>query len=674
MLAREIDGRTYHAPIPAVRLAYDLVQNRTPSDIAQAERTLSAVIACQETQGGDPHRGNFRWQREDEAVEDLNAVQFVLFNLIPLMIQWEDRLSKQMALRVRKSIRLGLEEIERIDVHLAYTNIVLKDITNSVLGGELMQDDRVRDRGRTKLVKWLQFTDRSGIPAEYNSPGDAGVALNVLHRLYTLATDRETAIRARTAATRLGLSCVLHLNPHTGRWAGPYSRAYLGQVFDEATGVDTVRGWIEEGILPEWLATPIDVRPSHLRVTETADSDTVAIATYHTPVYDFGIATQELTTQANRFIACQSNVCIAHYTRDTDGSGRSPGVFTTRYLTNDHWIGDYRQTSSRAPNLLAEEGRFHGVQDGPRAIGVYAPRWPAASGSGVDGWHPCESAKAALIWDRRDVVEEILVNGNPVTTLPHDVPSDATVAVTSGDVHFGVRLFTISDFGRDAPIRLVERHDCLLLEAYNYLGPSKTFWEQAHPGSFFQGLPQCGFYLELGERSEYESGSAFADRVASGRLFERCDPPATYDKGAKRVWRLGYERDHLSFGLEVDLMTWTLKRRWTHDGEASWPMLESAIARQSKKGKIAVMGGDLRCGKQAAWVYGCKKRRLWAAGYHGATPKPVTLETPQGSVSLKGMATGTIVWDRRHVTIEATEIKGKPKIDGGELVQLTTAK
>ena len=121
-------------------------------------------------------------------------------------------------------------------------------------------------------------------------------------------------------------------------------------------------------------------------------------------------------------------------------------------------------------------------------------------------------------------------------------------------------------------------------------------------------------------------------------------------------------------------MSWEMMRRWTHSGDETWPMLQCVQAEQSRKGKVAVMGGELKCGKQAAWVYGCKKSKIWAAGYHGKTPKPLTFQTPEGEVTLKAMGTGTIVWDNGRITIEATEVKGKPKVEGGELVEVVTAK
>ena len=171
MLAREVDGRHYRSPRTALQLAYDLVQNGAREDLDQAERTIHAVLDCQERNPSDPHRGNFLWEREDEVVEDLNAVQFILFELVPILTQWEDRLSKAISARMREAVRLGLEEIERIDVHLDYTNIVLKDITNSVLGGELLKDRRIRKRGLDKLVRWLAYTDESGIPRHHLQPG-----------------------------------------------------------------------------------------------------------------------------------------------------------------------------------------------------------------------------------------------------------------------------------------------------------------------------------------------------------------------------------------------------------------------------------------------------------------------------------------------------------------------
>ena len=341
MFSREVDGRVYHSLIPAVRFIPKLVENGTETDLALAERMITAVLACQEKDPTDPHIGNFLWEREDEIVEDLNAVQFALFNLIPMMVQWKDRLEEATQTAVLKAIRLGLEEIQRLDVGLEYTNIVLKDITNSCLGGELLNDDEIANRGYSKLLAWMQFTNQSGLPTEYNSPAYATIALEVLNMLATKVNHKATSIRAKMMLWRLGLSTALHIHPHTARLSGPFSRAYRPTVFTETPPEgEMVRNRIVKGLLPDWLNLVLRHRPIPMSVVETADAQNqVSITTFLSHSFSFGVATKELTTQNNRFIALQSNVCIAHY--DIPGQDQA-GVLFSRYILDDKWVGDFR--------------------------------------------------------------------------------------------------------------------------------------------------------------------------------------------------------------------------------------------------------------------------------------------------------------------------------------------
>ena len=45
---------------------------------------------------------------------------------------------------------------------------------------------------------------------------------------------------------------------------------------------------------------------------------------------------------------------------------------------------------------------------------------------------------------------------------------------------------------------------------------------------------------------------------------------------------VAYTRDEQTVGIEVELMEWQLKRRWTHQGDLGTPMLDSPIAKQSR--------------------------------------------------------------------------------------------
>ncbi|MFN2286426.1 MAG: hypothetical protein ACK2UQ_18560, partial [Anaerolineae bacterium] len=253
--------------------------------------------------------------------------------------------------------------------------------------------------------------------------------------------------------------------------------------------------------------------------------------------------------------------------------------------------------------------------------------------------------------------DEIWVGEQRIESLPADVPPGEVVIVGSGNALFAVLPLTRTDMGRDAPIRLVEREGDLVLEIYNYLGPEKSFWEMGWPGAFYKGKPQCGVYLEVAERAAYPNGRAFGQAVASDALLDETEAPFTYAAEGERLWTIEYSRDGQKLGIEVDLMAWVLKRRWTQDGELGWPMLESPIARQSRTGHIEVGDAMLDCGAESAWLFASPTSGRYVAAYHGLTPAPLMLTTPGGTVTIPAMGTGIVVWDNGEVVVEAVDIE-----------------
>ena len=84
MVARQIDGKTFHAMQTTARLAGRLAANGPDDDWRRVGPIVASLLECQHHEA--PHRGNFRWEWEDATVEDLNAVQFALFYLIPIAL------------------------------------------------------------------------------------------------------------------------------------------------------------------------------------------------------------------------------------------------------------------------------------------------------------------------------------------------------------------------------------------------------------------------------------------------------------------------------------------------------------------------------------------------------------------------------------------------------------
>lgn len=650
LLFNRTENGLFHESRRGAAFAAQLVANGTPQDIELAHKVLNVVLGCQERRAGDPHHGNFMWMLEDDVVFDLNAVEFNLEHLTPMMIQHGDRLSPDLRARVLEAIRLGLDEIRRLDVLVAYSNITLLDILNSCLGGELLGDAAIAQRGYRKLVEWMAFTDMNGVPYEYNSPTYGAVNLRALKRLADLVQDNDTRIRARTMSARLGLSAALHIHAKTGRWAGPHSRAYHPSVVCETEAeVVLLNRWIADGTVPAWIADALHQRPAAFEIAETASADRQhGLTTYHSPSFALGVASQEFGDQ--------SDVLMLHYHRP--GAAR-PGVLYTRYLTNDKWLGDFYHATDRTKSRnLVEEGRFWGVQQGPRAIGLYTvPR-----SLGV-----IRSAKAAFVWTDRQHVDELWIGARKIDQLPAEAAPGEVIIVGSGDALVAVLPLARTDLGRDAPIRLVERQGDLVLEIYNYLGPQKSFWEMGWPGAFYKGKPQCGVYVEVAERSAYPDGRAFGQAVASGTLQDATEAPFTYDGVRPRLWTVEYARDGETLGIEVDLMEWRLQRRWTQDGESEWPMLRCTtatqpIASETRTGHVTVGEAALTCGQDAAWLFASPATGRYVAAYHGLRPAPLSLVVPGGRVDVEAMGTGTVVWDNGQVAVEAVGLRGQPVI------------
>jgi hypothetical protein len=639
MVARTTEYGVFHETRRAARLAAQLLANGTPQDCELAERILREVLKYQERDARDPHFGNFYWMREDSHVEDLNAVEFVLEALIPMIIRHGARLSPGTRTLVLESIRLGLAAVERLDVSVAYTNITGLDVVNSCLGGEVLGDAAIAERGYCKLAAWIEQINRSGHPLEYNSPTYTAVTIRALKVLTDLVQDERTRRAAQALAARLALSVALHIhmgNMGTGRWAGPHGRAYQPSVVCETPPeVEMVRSWIADGTVPAWVGDVLDAQsdgPSPgLTVVETAErGHDLLISTHLTPQYALGVASRSFHPQAN--------VCMLHYARP--GAER-PGVLYTRYILDDKWFGDaYHATDRTKTRNLPDEGKFCAVHQDERAIGIYS----------LTGHNQFRSAKAVLIWTQINCIDEIWVGNRRIEELPTEIPADVPVVIASGEVYVALRPLRRTALGKEAPTLLVERAGDLVLELFNYRGPEKRFWELNWPGAFFQGQPFCAFYLEVAPRTAYPSAADFAQVVAGGTFQEALAAPYTYQGEGERQYTVSYARDGQEIGISMDLMTGETLRRWTEQSQEhagrELPMLESAVARQSAGGEVAVGEASVQCSQGPVWLFARPKSRRWVAGYLGLSPATLTLTTPEGSKTYDLPGAATVVWEK----------------------------
>jgi hypothetical protein len=675
-----LNGMKYHSPRGAAELCARLVKNGTPEDIANAESIVPGLLKCQDTDPTSPYFGAFPSSLQTP-VEALNIVEFVLSALIVMMIKHEALLSAATADTLREIIRMGLTNVRKIDVHHKYTNVAMKDITNTSLGGELLGDPDIAQRGYDKLRDWMAFTDRSGGNYEYNSIPYTPLAIYLISTLKGYVRDEETRIRASVVLARMALGAYLHAHPPTKRWAGPHGRAYHfavigrgGQGRTKEKETESLQEWLETGLVPAWLDGLLSNTTWPDQVVETTGRDEgIYTSAFKDANYSFGVASRNMFNQDIVYIAWQSNVYTIHYKRPGE---ELAGVLFTRYVLDDNWLGDFSPGPDRGNSgLIPDMGHFQGIQDQNRAIALYIPR-------NLDGMERHHSAKAVIAlphWNPD--TDKVWVDSTEVSTLPSLHNPDATVVLETGGIMIAIRPFALDSLGIEpwsedgkegasqAQLRIDERDGGLMVELYNFKGAERTFWEQSWPGTFFQGYPRCGFYSEIADRSDYQDGAAFAAIVNSGEIKDQADPPSTYSGTESRPWSVGYSRDDRELGMKVDLFDWFRPaERWTQMGEIPTPMLESRYAKQSKSGEIVIGDVALKFSEgNAAWLYVSPDGGKIAAGYHGPTPSPLKLTHPDFSVDLSSLECGMMVWEDGQVSIDALALEGQPTIEGARL-------
>jgi hypothetical protein len=391
---------------------------------------------------------------------------------------------------------------------------------------------------------------------------------------------------------------------------------------------------IQAGLAPEWITDVINHRQLPQEVVETSDVDShTVVSTYHSKSFSLGVASRELSTQSNRFIAAQTQAFDLRYSVPKLGK---IATMTTRYLHDDMWLGNYRVTPSRGwDHVFPEEGSFRGVQRGPTAIGVAMSRK-----LGAERAH--NRAYLAVVWTDAASVESIYVNGNLVTDRPLEISVESDIYVITETLMIGTRVLGRTTLGANAPIRLVEHDGMISLEIHNYLGPTKTFWELANPGAFFHGLPFCAFYTEVAERDQWETVEQFMTEFSSGiSAADLQESPGTGNANQRKL-EARYSRLGQTLGIEVDLVTGELMRRFTEQGDMDLPKMTSSIALHSDSSPIIIGETRLDFGAGDAWLLSLPEQELWVAGIQGDKPTDVTLTTERGEQHFQGMTSGLI--------------------------------
>jgi len=654
-------GAPTHAPRGTLAYAIVLLHRGDADAVERAGRAIRAVLALQERDPDDAHCGNFRWTLEEAVVRDLNGVEFMLDSLTEILRAHEDALGADLAEEIREAIALGLDEIDRLDVHPGYTNIALSDISNSVLGGVAIGDRSFVERGARRLDEWLAFTNRSGAPHEYNSPTYCAVDLQRLAALAEHAPDQGTALVARVAEERLWQHVAAHYHPGLSQLAGPHARAYYDGVTgaggylklllwrllgdpalrpDAPYGAPT-REEMHVAVALDALHPPaaaldwLREKRYPFQVIETVDAAHGAdITTYVTADYALGTASCGYGVGEPPEPSRQQNAVLLQFRRD---AAPGFGSLFARYLADD------RDREAAASADLWDEGTPIAAQSRSRAIVAYGltARLRAATSYKLSvrmlGVGP-----ETRIWcgDRR-------IDAFPAAVEPGEV-----VVIAEGGILVALVPLEPDDMGRDAPIELDVRGDMLTLDIYNYRGPAKPFWEyQSLGGAFFKRNVRNAFAMEVAGRADFAAADAFRRHVAAARIAD-----STGDDGVREI---AYASDGGSVTLRYSLRDMRVVAR-VLDGVAHVaPMARGGALDgggpqwlQSRDALIELGGAKLMAGTTPKWLCADDDGRRYVFVNPSRDEAPLWLETPGVTVECDAFGFGRVAIDGAASSVE----------------------
>ena len=515
-------------------------------DAATAERIIAAVLAMQERREDDPHHGNFRWWHEDPVVIDLNAVEFMLEGLTHILLRFADRLSEGTRRAVFDAMRLGFDEIDRLDVHWTYTNIYLLDVHNSVLGGNIIGDAAVVERGVRRLRAWADRTRADGVPNEFNSATYSAVQINALAAIAQFAGDTSVRDLAREMERLLWRDVAAHFHARTRQLAGPHSRAYrrdvvgapdflkvlLYRVLGDHSLLDETpyyHGSGREGdtlvALTEYHCPSDAIETMRTEATrelrQTAPRHT-SLVTYMTPEFALGTMSRPYGVGEPPEPWPAHNACILYYAKPEPPGY---GALYTRYLVNDRRVGGATYESSGESVDLWEEGAFRAAQSGADAIVAY--------GLLSRGQKPVHSLRLDVRMLGPGTQTEIVVAGRRFEGERLEIDAGEPIAIADGDVYIGIIPLEPTRLGHEPPVAVWRDRQETVVSVFNYRGPAKQFWEyRTLTGPFFKGNVRNGIAVHVASRSVHEDIGAFVQAL-------RAIPLSDEQHGTARSLRFG---------------------------------------------------------------------------------------------------------------------------------------
>lgn len=191
--------------------------------MAEAQSVVTWIRTMQELAKGSPFQGNFRWYWKQSAVEDRNAVEFVVQRLI---FCWFHRkaLPESCWEPIREILRDAAPECLRRTVRPAYTNIAVLNFSNLILLGEALEEPALCEEGARRMNRFVFRTWKYGIN-EFGTSTYFTTVFEALEQLKNLTRNETVRQKALALLDFWSLVTALHWT-EDGTFSGACSRTY----------------------------------------------------------------------------------------------------------------------------------------------------------------------------------------------------------------------------------------------------------------------------------------------------------------------------------------------------------------------------------------------------------------------------------------------------------------
>ncbi len=521
--------------------------------------------------------------------------------IVSLMYRKHEKVMSQQAKDRVKDYLLSVREAflgHDLDFIGVNDNFPMMSTLTAMNMAVMFDDDDMQKEAERRLKQLERLLKRRGVLSEYTSVVYSALQINVLARLTEYATCEAFKTIAQNAQIRVWADLIAHYHPLIGRFAGPNSRAYIGDtngatIFetkwftdlldtknkffpDDLEDMESIVSYsyynLEAFTLTKELLDYVHKKEFPMRFlaksefsasTDSTPEEAPRDYTQEDDFYEYPAGVTDVETYMTRNYAVgtatkdfhngvQTNSFTLIYKRtETPESAKDVRNVFCRYLINDE--------PKDSPKPFVEQGRKTAFQKDGTAMVLYKPKIkgnpPTYQGltkaeeehykkQEISGNIGVKSLKLSIFLPLRDGNEpdEIRVGGKVMTNNVGKSVEAAPVFVRDGSIYLSFQPLSVTDKGRNAAVTVTKEEHYIIISFYNYEGEAKDFKKRD-----FLHI-RNGFVFTVKTKEECSSFDAFIADVMKTKITDKLE--TSMHQRQTYIRTVTYEAENMTLSCE----------------------------------------------------------------------------------------------------------------------------